>query len=174
MAVLGVLLDLLVLICLGVTIYYARRLSVSLNVFRQTRKEFDGVMRQLSKNIDDAYEAVEGLKKATRDSGVNLQKSLTDSRAIATDLDILIQAANKAAQKLENANQSGRGGHQATYEEDDGAFAIFDREIEDEETSIDDVGHESPMPSGNFQSQAERELFEALQKTQKSPGRGRI
>jgi len=60
----SLILDIIVLLCLGATIFYAMRLSTALNNFKAHRKEFEGLMADLSQNIAQAQAAMTGMKAA--------------------------------------------------------------------------------------------------------------
>jgi hypothetical protein len=167
---LSIVLDFIVLGFLGVTIFYAIRLTKSLNSFRAMRHEFGHIMKQLSNNIDDAQRGVDNLKAVTRDSGQHLQKLINEAKMIAGDLERL----NKGA-PLYSSQNSRR--HMPPIEEEtdpfkllerellqedanEGGFSIFDREYEEDEPGPE-IRKESPA---SFKSHAERELYEALQK----------
>lgn len=181
----GVLLDLAVLICLGVTIFYARKLSLSLNAFRQTRHEFDAVMRQLSKNIDEAYEAVRMLKHETKESAKDLQKILGDSRKMAHELEVLNHSSAALGDRLEQFTGAGAPAYPHRPPEDfahpsreaaperfrdEAAFDILDREFEGEAAL--DIEDEAEFLAEGLGSQAERDLMDALHRSRKISGRG--
>lgn len=150
MSTLSVVLDVFVLIGLGVTIFYCVRLTKSLNTFRSARQDFGSTMRDLSSHIDDAYRAVENLKTVSRDSGQNLQKIINESRVIAHELEILNQSVSQMVPGLDGGDRG----------DDIPAFSIFDRE--------EPQAAEEDFPDTNFSSQAERDLYDALQKSQRS------
>jgi hypothetical protein len=180
-AALSMILDVFVLGFLGVTIYYAIRLTNSLNAFRQTRQEFATIMRELSRNIDDAQHGVESLKKASHDSGQSLQKIINESRKIAVELEIINQDANTlrrgngssasrpaiapSDEEIAAFRELEREMLDEAEDEDKKAFSIFDRDYD--EVPEQQAGDKS-APA--FSSQAERDLYEALQKN-KSSGR---
>jgi hypothetical protein len=164
MSALSVILDIAVLICLGATIYYAIKLTNSLNAFRQMRQEFNGIMHQLTKNITDAQRGVEALKNASRDSGLELQKTINESRKMAQQLSSLNDTAQgRIADVILNNSDVFDEIRQEIEAEDDLDFFIHDRESEE-------GAPEAPSSSG-FQSKAERDLYESLQK-RKPSGRG--
>lgn len=179
MEVIGLVLDGLMLIFLAATIFVAWRLSDSLTVFRKTRKEMDGLVIELSRNIEKAELAITGLKGATRDSGRDLQKLVSEARALSDELQLMTESGDNLASRLERLAERNRDiaeriersggaaagaptrqpGIQRVQEEKRAAlgpaFAIRDRDADasDDET-IDD----------GFQTRAERELFAALGK----------
>lgn len=168
---------------LGATIFYAHRLSASLNNFRETRREFDKVMTELSRNIDDAERSITSLKAATRDTGQGLQKTLNDARGTASDLEIIIRSGEKLAHRLETLADRNRRIAQGLEDPgeytDDTAPAYSSQTAPAEEPEIPardrapaflirdrDVDDDSDPQS--LQSQAERDLYNALQKNRKS------
>lgn len=161
---LSIILDFVVLGFLGVTIFYAIRLTKSLNAFRAARQEFGQVMRQLSTNLEDAQRGVDNLKAVTRDSGQNLQKLINEAKIVASNLERLNKQSpqspvRRPAPPIEEEIDPFKLLERELLQDDtdEGGFSIFDREYDDE-----------PAPakenSASFKSHAERELYEALQK----------
>lgn len=180
MNALSIILDVLVLIGLGITIFYCVKLSKSLNTFRSARQDFGNVMRDLSNSIDEAYRAVDNLKVISRDSGQNLQKIINESRTIARELEVMNKSLSELASGLESGLESrieSRFEEEgADFDDEEQGFRIFDRESEreDEElaASASAAPHKQPARPGEFSSQAERDLYEALQSQSRStPGR---
>lgn len=174
--VLSIILDIAVLIGLGFTIFYCLKLSNSMNNFRQQRTDMNHLIEKLSKNIDEALRAIDGLKIAGDRSGRELQKIINESKAMADELNIINEAGNNLATRLESLADGNR--FNATYAEGpdvidepvrrsaEGGFFIQDRDYNDEGFADND-----DLPEAG-QSQAEKELLEALRKNKKSPSRG--
>ncbi len=172
MGVLSIVLDVIVLICLGVTVFYVIRLTRSLDAFRDTRKEFNVVMRQLSQNIDDARRGVENLKQASETFGGSLQKTINESRRMAAELEKINEVSKGLAGQLENLEAGVfdmAGDEDVAIAED---FAIFDRDYADSEPDQEEeqVPAVSTSPP-DFSSQAERDLFDALERSRRPAGR---
>ena len=183
--VLSFIIDIVVLVFLIITMYYAIRLSKSLKNFRIQRKELKGLIRQLSDNIDEAQNAMEGMKVMAQHSGQDLQKSVNDARAMIDELQLMTQSGDSLAQRLEGLAEKARETNQGAagktvqenYEfekpyreikqEDTPSFAIQDKEYE-EEVKEDSLWQEDDgsMPA-DLQSQAEKDLFMALKKNRK-------
>src|SRR5262245_25835633 len=102
-AILGIILDCVVLIFLGITIYYAVKLTESLNTFRSTRQEFDRIMHNLNRNINDAHTGIDGLKRAAKETGQDLQKIISDSRKMAVQLETINEDAAKLLEQMKGA-----------------------------------------------------------------------
>jgi hypothetical protein len=177
--VLSIGLDVVVLIVLGVTIFYAVKLTKSLNAFRSYREEFEALLDELTRNMDDAQRAIHNLKMASGDAGKNLQKTLSESRGLADELQIINESSSKLANRLEKSLGSGKvkardydeqvfntikGVEANAAKKGAGAFAIQDRDFGKGDTDTGwDMEEGEPLPE-ELQSQAERELYKALQK----------
>lgn len=166
---LSFVMDLIVLAALAVTIYYAVRLSRSLNAFRQYRQEFSNVLNQLSRNIEQANLAILGMKEASRSSGEHLQELVDSARLLADELTLINQASDSLAGRLESLAEKNRKvandevpqkKPRTKAQPADKSFFIQDKDFEEE--SLDEAG----IPE-ELQSQAERELYKALQQNNK-------
>lgn len=196
---LSLIMDVAVLTGLAATLYYAMRLSKSLDGFRKYRQEFGALIGDLSRNIDKAQQAIQAMRSASTESGGNLQEVIDEARLLADELQLINQASNSLATRLETLAQKNSAAarqYDAPYQpradipdapaapqESDyfsavpraekpalkagrGAgqsFAIQDRDYDETGDAADPAG---------FESRAERELFEALQKNQKTGRKG--
>ncbi len=172
MGALSIALDVIVLVCLGIAVFYVIRLTRSLEAFRETRKEFNAIMRQLSQNIDDARGGVENLKQASETFGGSLQKTINESKKMAGDLEKINKVSQSLVGQLESLDQGifDMVGEEETRDVE--AFAIFDRDYPDSEPDQEEEQEPviaSPQPA--FSSQAERDLFDALERSRKLAGR---
>lgn len=169
----SLVMDILVLLCLGVTIFYAVRLSRSLNNFKTYRQEFLKLIGDLSRNIEKAESAIQGMKKASTDTGEHLQELIDESRLLADELRLINDAGNNLAGRLENlAEQNSkiaRGGTKpagGAAAEKNQEFFIQDREFEEESPNESRTAEVASIPE-ELSSKAERELYEALQRNRK-------
>lgn len=192
MTLLSIILDCAVMAALAGTIYFAMRLSNSLNNFRAHRNEMKTLIAELSKNINDAHSAIEGLKATSNIAADNLDDVLHDSRRMAEELKMINETGESLAGRLEKLASSARGRSGGSvrspeFEEDyydepqaantdsgpDGeaveppSFFIQDREFDDEETAGGNKVDE------DFVSEAEKDLYKVLQGYKKSGG-GRV
>ncbi len=183
---LSLVLDIAVLLALIGTIYFALRLSTSLNNFRAHRNEMKSLIAQLTKNINEAQTAIEGLKATSNIAADNLDDVLHDSRRMAEELKMINETSDNLANRLENlASQKGVGARSSDsvsfdaeedeefFEEPQAAntdsqgieppsFFIQDHEFDDGET-----GHEAGA-NDKFVSEAEKDLLQALHGHKKS------
>lgn len=162
-ALLGMVLDGLVLLFLGATIFFAVRLSVHLRLFRESRQDLEKLIVDLTNQIGKAEKSIETLKGSARDVSRELQKHLDEAKAVGDDLEIMTRGANNIADRLDRAADRHRSPaveaaapvRKPRNDRDEfPGFAIRDPELSQQgaDESVDDAG-----------SLAERELLEALQ-----------
>ncbi len=196
MSILSLALDVIVLVGLGVTIFYCMRLSRALNAFRAQRQEFNKMIVDLSVNIDKARDAIEGMKNASFESGEDLQKSITSARKLADELSLMNDSGNALANRLEKLAEKSRKIStdesmpdvapaavaaaaveiRPAKKAEKSAFPSFfikDRDFDDAPASRRN-GKAAAKPDAlenagepEFLSQAERDLYEALQKNKR-------
>lgn len=193
-SLLSVLLDIVVLIGLGVTVFYCIRLSKALNNFRKYRQEFNTLVADLGKNIDHAHDAIATLKNSSFEAGEDLQKVVNNARKLTDELQLMHDMGNALANRLERMSDTGRSkmnekpdfglddikrpaaksgasGRAAPQkprsESDAPSFFIKDRDFEKEDLHEDDEVMTRDLDDDGFDSQAERELYEALMKNSK-------
>ncbi len=174
---LSIILDIVILICLGVTIYYALRLSRSLNNFRTYRKEFDVLIQELNRNIEHAYEALRAMKESSTRSSDDLEDMYRQSQQMSEELKLINETSNSLADRLERVAMQNRvtvrdesdvssgeflkNVRRVERPSDDG-FAIQDLDFQDDG---DDDGAFGQSDDGEgFQSEAEKDLYNALKK----------
>lgn len=177
------ILDVIILAGLGCFIYYALQLSRALNAFRAHRNEFDGIMKNLTRHIDDAQIAVNDLKETSQNTGDNLGKLVRDAQFLADELQLINEAGDSLATRLENLAERGRKSleipdvnlgknvssiskRRGSSAQEDDNFTIRDHDFDggvDEDVLLDDGDAEM----GKLSSAAERELYQALKKNKK-------
>jgi chromosome segregation ATPase len=194
-ALLSLVMDFFVLAALGGTIYYTLRLSKSLANFKSSRDELKLLIQELTQNIDEAQRAIEGLKKTSNIAADNLDGVLHESKKMAAEMKFINETSDGLANRLEKLAERNRKVAEsmnpaASMIEPDPdypsyrparasnvdmpSFFIQDREYGDDEGEgevwSDD---EAAAPLGQFSSQAEKDLYDALQKNKKKSGGGR-
>ena len=102
-SLLGFILDGLVLLFLGATIIFAARLSLHLRNFRESRKDLERLIGDLSMQIVKAEKSIEILKSSARDVSRDLQQQLDEARAMGNDLEIMTRGADNMADRLDKA-----------------------------------------------------------------------
>ncbi len=104
----SLIMDVVVLAALGVTIFFALRLSNSLNNFKKYKVEFETLLKQLGKNVDQAYAAIDNLKQSTQLTGQELEGKQDQARALIDELALINQSADNLAHRLEGLAEKGR------------------------------------------------------------------
>lgn len=173
MEYLGVVLDGVVILLLFGTIIFAAKLSLQLKAFRDSRAQFDTVIRDLDMRIAAAQESILGLRQAASDNGGVLQEKIDDAQSLYDELSLMTQAADSLAHRLENAADSG---HILNRDEPDIEEArIYDldkkggeaakapnpQKFEERLRRIEEKSTEENT-NAPLQSQAERDLADAL------------
>ena len=196
----NLILDGIILVFLAGTIFYAMKLSGHLKAFRDTRAELDQLIGSLTTQIAKAEKSVTVMKDTAQSSGEALQKHIREAKMLSDELDMMIQAGNNMADRMEKAAMRGKGEQpenqssapslNAMADEVDQAlrgsassgetgFMIHDREYDDDEDLSDSAdeqgllpgeGDDTPSPD-TFHSRAERELFEAMTSGGKGPNK---
>ncbi len=97
----SIILDGLVILLLAGTIFYAARLSLHIKVFRDSRKDLEKLIGELSTSIEKAERAIGGLRENAKESGRDLQSLINEGQALSEELQIMNQSGNSLAGKLE-------------------------------------------------------------------------
>ncbi len=140
--VITISLDLLVLATLGAAIFYCFRLSRQFERMQADRKAFETLIQALNAAASRAEVAIRTLKEAAMGGADSLQEKTGKARALSDELEIMIEAGDSLANRLQSLAEKSR------------------RVNMPDEADADD----SPQP----RSRAERELLEALRAKQKS------
>jgi uncharacterized protein YhaN len=98
---LSLALDVLIIVLLIATIIYAARLSLHLKKFRNARAEMDDVVKDLSRQINKADKAVNGLNTTVTNSSEELQLKMDNAKAMFDELDMVVQSGDALANRLE-------------------------------------------------------------------------
>lgn len=152
-------LDIFILLALGGFMIYALRLSRALEIFRQSRAEFDSILKDLNDHINRAERSLKDLRQASTASGDDLYKMIQDAESLKNDLQIINTTSNKLAARLEDAIDTGGKTKGKKAPKDEG-FAIQDPDFEANSTESEAL---KKLPSA-----AEKELYQALKKKVKS------
>ena len=186
----SMLMDVAMLGLLAATVYLAFRLNLNLKHFKESRSEMEGLVNRLTANIDKAERAIQGMQNAARNAGRDLDEIISDAKVLSDELKFMNEAGNNLATRLEKLAERNREvtekieeritvtsvsssaspvikGGAIRLDDSPRGFAIHDRDFEDAD---DNDGFElmddefENFAAGGLQSQAERELFEALHK----------
>ena len=143
----GLFFDVVIIAALGVTIFHCLRLSRQFNQMQADRKAFEGLIQSLNVAIAKAEAAIRSIKDAAVGSGEVLQEKIGRARALSDELEIIIQAGDSLADRLNVLAQKGR---QANAGESGQSLAA------------EDAAEIQPR------TRAEKELLEAIRAKQKS------
>lgn len=103
MNTLGLVLDGLMVVLLLFTLLSMRVLSSRLKYLRDSRQEFEGLIRQFDDASKRADSGIKGLQAAAGKAGEGLQQQLDRARALRDELSSMIESADSMAGRLEAA-----------------------------------------------------------------------
>lgn len=104
----GTILDFIILILLCVTIFYAAKLSVFLNNFREGRSEFFRLMNDLGQNIQNAEKVIRTLRETSDTSGKSLHAVVKDAQFLSDELRFMNETGDGLAARLEKLAERNR------------------------------------------------------------------
>lgn len=139
------LMDFLVLVALGVTIFMMRNVSSSIRIIRDGKTELQGLLQQLNLHISNAQHAIEQMKKLADDRAGFIQKQIDNAGAVIDELQFIQKAADNVAQRLEKLTTQASGPVR-----------------EDEKNLATAQGKNPATASTRNMSKAEKELADAL------------
>ena len=148
-AIVGLLLNILILAALGVTIFYCLRLSRQFNQMRADRKAFETLIQSLNFASARAEASIQAFRETAVGNGDILQDKINKSRAMSDELEIMIQAGDSLADRLQALAEKTR--KPSTEPE------IKQPEIQQKQS-----------PTGEPRTRAEKELLEAVKAKQQS------
>ena len=198
----GFALDGIIILLLGLVIFYAVRLSHQIRVFIQNRATLGQMLEALSHALTRADQTIAQLRNVAQTQGKDLEHSIYQAQSLSEELKLIIEAGDHLATRLESQatrnptiNPAMSSAPQYKARQDSGhksqnahdSFIIHDPEFIKERTQNHtplNKGKESlarktnpiikektaektpEQESQNLQglSQAERDLYEALQK----------
>lgn len=140
---LSLALDVVILVALGAAIFHARRLSRQFAEIQADRKAFDKLIEAINNAAARADGATRALKEAAQQGGDRLQDRISAARGLADELEIIVEAGDHLARRLE---------------------ALAERRQSPAEPAPEDRKPAGQQP----RSRAEKELLEALRAKQQS------
>lgn len=96
-----IFMDILVLLALGGTMYFLRRVSGSIQVIREGKTELQQLLQQMNLHISNAQHAIESMNRMADEKGKTIQKSIDNANAAIDELQFIQRAADNVAQRLE-------------------------------------------------------------------------
>lgn len=104
----SLLLDIVILILLGATIFYVIRLTKGLKEFKEHRQEFDSVIANLLASIDQADHSVRMLKKVSAEESSNLEQNVARAMVLSDELKMINETGENMAKRLEKLAEKNR------------------------------------------------------------------
>lgn len=108
MQLLGLIMDGLVLLFLAATMVFAYHLSRNIAAFRNSRKELEKLIGELSVQIERADRATTGMKNSAKENGKELQSLIDESRKLADELSLMTDSGDNLASRLERLAERNR------------------------------------------------------------------
>jgi hypothetical protein len=139
--IVGLALDIFILIALGVTIFYCLRLSKQFNQMRADRRAFEALIQGLNLASARAEASIRAFKEMASGNGDILQDKINKSRALTEELEIMIQAGDSLADRLQDLAEKSRKSA---------------------------MGEAPAQADEQLRTRAEKELLEAVRANQKS------
>lgn len=99
--VMALVLDIVVIVMLGVTIFYALRLSRHLDTFRSNRSDMEKLIRELSTQITRAQEGISTLDEISKERGDELRRLVAKAQGLSDELQLMTESGNSLAGRLE-------------------------------------------------------------------------
>lgn len=108
---LSLILDIVLLGALGAVMHRAWILSKQFERTRADRAAFEQLISALNIAAGRAEEAIDGLKDAVQSAGDGLQSKVNGARALQAELEIMLQAGDSLAERLQTLAEKGRSSH---------------------------------------------------------------
>ena len=100
--------DISLLTALGVTVFYCFRLSRQFTQMRADRTAFEVLIQSLNRASAKADESIRSFKENAVNNGDALQEKINRSRALSDELEIMIQAGDNLANRLQSLAEKSR------------------------------------------------------------------
>ncbi len=100
--------DILIIILLLITIFYAAKLSRMASTFKRIEKDkenMEAVVEQLSNIIDKANLAIANMKETANSDGTNLQKNIDTAIKLSDELEIIVSSGNSLIKRLQQTKK---------------------------------------------------------------------
>lgn len=140
--------DVILLAAFAATIFFSLRLSRQFASMQADRKAFEALIQALGTAAGKSEAAVGALKTTAIESADILQEKINSGRDLAAELEIMIQAGDNLADRLQSAAEKGARARPDAVPSGDAPLKTAD--------------------APPVKSRAERELIEALKAKQKT------
>lgn len=100
-ATINLFLDIFILAALSFTVFYSMNLSKQFNKLRADKVAFENLIRSLNLASSRAESVINSLKETALSGSETLQEKISRSRGMIDELEIMIQAGDGLANRLE-------------------------------------------------------------------------
>lgn len=104
----GLILDSLIVVLLLATIFYCVVLNRRLGRLRNSRAELERATRAFAEAAGRADAGIKGLRRSAEESGAGLQQEIQRAQELREEMQMLVDAAESLAKRLEGAAGSAR------------------------------------------------------------------
>ena len=104
----GLILDSLIVVLLLATIFYCVVLNRRLGRLRNSRTELERATRAFAEAAARADAGIKGLRRSAEESGAGLQQEVQRAQDLREEMQMLVDAAESLAKRLEGAAGSAR------------------------------------------------------------------
>ena len=124
---LSFILDGLILVFLGVSIFYAVRLTMFFKTFRDGRDGLQLLIRELSTAVDTAENAIGNMKKNAVESDKDLRQLVSEAKFLSDELRFMNEAGDGLAKRLDKLADRNR--ELLTLLDDAGGIGVSDETV---------------------------------------------
>lgn len=104
----GLAFDIIILVALAVTMWRATQLSKQFDRMQADRKAFEQLIGALNLAASKAEAAIRSIKDTAIESGNTLHDKVTRARALSDELEIMVQAGDNLAERLQTLAEKSR------------------------------------------------------------------
>lgn len=104
----GFALDIAILFLLAATVFYAARLSYFMSSFREGRSDMHRLIQDLSAQVNNAQNAIAGMRNVAEKSGAQLQEIINESKFLSDELRFMNESGDNLADRLEKLAERNR------------------------------------------------------------------
>ncbi len=108
----GIVLDIIIVLLLGLTIAFCWRLNQRINELKQSRKDLVELVRTFDTAIINTHKSIANLKEASYNAANELKGYITKAEELINDMSFMTDAAAKLADRLEGNIEKARDAEQ--------------------------------------------------------------
>ncbi len=104
----ALLIDVILLVLLCITLFYGIRLSRQMSEIREDQARLEGLISSLNSAADRADTAINNMRTHATETSEKLQSQISKGQAIFDELDIMIEAGDSLAERLQKIAEDSR------------------------------------------------------------------